>query len=56
MKGYAGFVLVALMSLGLVFLLLTRSRAPYDAPAADPEIVEIADAGDGGKSEAARRD
>lgn len=52
MKGYATFFLIAVMSLGLVFLLVTRSRAPHDAPAADPEIVEIADGGDGGKSDA----
>lgn len=52
MKGYATFFLIAVMSLGLVFLLVTRSRAPHDAPAADPEVVEIADAGDGGKADA----
>ena len=47
MKGYAGFVLIALMSLGLVFMLVTQSRAPYDAPALDPgSAVEAADAGD----------
>ena len=49
MKGYATFFLIAVMSLGLAFLLVTRARTPYDAPAADPEIVEAADAGDGGK-------
>lgn len=48
MKGYASFFLIAVMTLGLLFLLLTRVRAPYDAPAADPEIVEVADAGDAG--------
>ncbi|HSO34878.1 MAG TPA: hypothetical protein VLT33_20255, partial [Labilithrix sp.] len=53
MKGYATFFLIAVMSLGLVFLLVTRVRAPYDAPAADPEVVELVDAGDGGKTDAA---
>jgi len=51
MKRYGTFFLIAVMSLGLVFLLLTRSRTPHDAPAADPEVVEVTDAGDGGKAE-----
>src|SRR5882672_10114930 len=51
MKGYATFFLIAVMSLGLVFLLVTRSRTPHDAPLADPEIVEATDAGDGGKGD-----
>ena len=46
MKGYARFFLIAVMSLGLVFLLLTRARVPWDAPA--EEIVAVPDAGDAG--------
>ncbi len=53
MKRYATFFLIAVMSLGLVFLLVTRTRTPHDAPAPDPEIVEAADAGDGGKADGA---
>ncbi len=52
MKGYASFFLIAVMTLGLLFLLLTRARAPYDAPAADPEVAEVVDAGDGGGARA----
>ena len=48
MKGYATFFLIALMSLGLVFLLVTRTHTPHDAPAEVPEPVAMADAGDGG--------
>lgn len=49
MKGYATFVLIAVMTGGLLFLLLTRSRTPYEGvPDADPEIVQATDAGDGG--------
>ena len=51
MKRYATFFLIAVMSLGLVFLLVTRSRTAHDAPAADPEVVELVDAGDGGKAD-----
>jgi hypothetical protein len=51
MKGYAAFFLIAVMSLGLVFLIVTRSATPHDAPAADPEIVEVVDGGDGGKAD-----
>lgn len=47
MKHYATFFLIAVMSLGLVFLLLTRAREPHAAPA---EVIEIKapapDAGD----------
>lgn len=45
MKGYATFFLIAVMTLGLVFLLLTRSRTPHDAPA---EVIEVTAASDGG--------
>ncbi|MBX3230037.1 MAG: hypothetical protein KIT84_25615 [Labilithrix sp.] len=38
MKHYATFFLIAVMSLGLVFLLLTRDRTKHDAPA---EIIEV---------------
>lgn len=48
MKGYATFFLVAVMSLGLVFLLVTRSRTPHDAPAEVVEVTAAPDAGDGG--------
>jgi len=50
MRGYATFFLIAVMSLGLVFLLVTRDRTPHDAPA---EVVEIVDGGDAGRSDAA---
>lgn len=53
MKGYATFFLIAVMSLGLVFLLLTRSRTPHDAPAEILEPTVAADAGDGGAVAAA---
>ena len=46
MKGYARFFLIAVMSLGLAFLLLTRVRTPWDAPA--EEIVAVVDSGDAG--------
>ena len=51
MKGYATFFLIAVMSLGLVFLLLTRTRKDYTAvPSVDPAFVEGASplAPDGG--------
>jgi hypothetical protein len=48
MRRYATFFLIAVMSLGLLFLLLTRSRTPHDAPAEIVEIKEAADAGDAG--------
>ncbi len=48
MKGYATFFLVAVMTAGLLFLLLTRTRTPHDAPAEVIEVVVAADAGDGG--------
>ena len=51
MKGYATFFLIAVMSLGLVFLLATRPRLPYDAPDAEPEVVELADGGDAGAAD-----
>ena len=51
MKGYATFFLIAVMSLGLVFLLLTRSSSTHEAPSAEPEVVEVFDAGDGGKAD-----
>ncbi len=41
MKGYATFFLIAVMSLGLVFLLLTRTRKDYTAvPSVDPAFIE----------------
>lgn len=45
MKSYLTFFIVAVMTLGLLFLLLTRPRTPHDAPA---EVLELTDAGDGG--------
>ena len=42
MKSYLTFFLVAVMSLGLVFLLVTRSRKDHPAPGVDPEYVEVA--------------
>jgi hypothetical protein len=48
MKGYATFFLIAVMSLGLVFLLATRSRTAHDAPAEVVDLAPGADAGDGG--------
>lgn len=50
MKRYATFFLIAVMSLGLLFLLLTRSRKEHAAPAVDPDFIETAgvDGGDGG--------
>jgi hypothetical protein len=48
MKGYATFLLIAVMSLGLLLLLLTRSRTPHDAPAEVIEIAQVTDGGDAG--------
>jgi hypothetical protein len=48
MKGYATFFLIAVMTLGLLFLLLTRSRTPYDKVPAEVIEVVASDAGDGG--------
>jgi hypothetical protein len=46
MRGYATFFVVACMTLGLLFLLTTRTKRDWDAPAADPEPVSsAADAG-----------
>ena len=56
MKGYATFFLIAVMTLGLVFLLVTRSRKDHPAPGVDPAFIEAAaapDAGDGGAATAA---
>ncbi len=53
MRSYATFFIIAVMSLGLVFLLVTRVRTPHDAP---QEILEAKaeDAGaDGGQGDAA---
>jgi hypothetical protein len=55
MKGYATFFLIAVMTLGLVFLLVTRSRKDHPAPGVDPAFLEVAagpDAGDGGLGDA----
>lgn len=46
MKGYATFFIIAVMTLGLLFLLVTRARTPHKAPAEEIEVA--ADAGDGG--------
>lgn len=49
MKSYATFFLIAVMSLGLVFLLVTRARKEYTAvPSIDPEYVENGSPPDGG--------
>lgn len=50
MKHYATFFLIAVMSLGLIFVLVTRNREPHNAPAevieAKPEVLDAgADAG-----------
>lgn len=46
MRGYLTFFVIAVMSLGLAFLLVTRSRSPHDAPAEIlPPPVASADAG-----------
>jgi hypothetical protein len=45
MKRYLTFFIVAVMTLGLVFLLFTKPRTPYDAPAEIPEPKETLDAG-----------
>lgn len=47
MKGYVAFFVTAVMTLGLLFLLFTRSRTPHGAPAEVVEATE-ADGGDGG--------
>jgi hypothetical protein len=47
MKRYLTFFVVAVMTLGLIFLLVTKPRTAYDAPAEVPE-PESADAGDDG--------
>jgi hypothetical protein len=51
MKSYATFFLIAVMSLGLVFLILTRARKEHPAPGVDPEFLETA-AVDGGAPDA----
>ena len=54
MKGYATFFLIAVMTLGLVFLLVTRTRKDHPAPGVDPAFIEVAtspDAGDAGAAE-----
>ena len=48
MKGYATFFLIAVMTLGLVFLLVTRSRKDHPAPGIDPAFVEVATVPDAG--------
>jgi hypothetical protein len=45
MKRYLTFFVIALMTLGLVFLLMTKPRSAYDAPAEVPEPKETPDAG-----------
>lgn len=45
MRSYATFFVIAVMSLGLVFLLATRVRTPHDAPQELLEAHEEADAG-----------
>jgi hypothetical protein len=47
MKGYVTFFVIAVMTLGLVFLLVTRERSKHDAPAELVEVKEAADAGAG---------
>lgn len=54
MRSYATFFIIAVMSLGLVFLLFTRIRTPHEAPQEILEAKADEDAGpDGGKSDAA---
>lgn len=48
MKSYVTFFLIAVMSLGLVFLLVTRARDKHDAPAEVIEVKETPSAADGG--------
>ena len=45
MKSYVTFFIIAVMSLGLVFLLVTRERSKHLAPA---EVIEATGAADGG--------
>ncbi len=45
MKRYASFLLIAAMTLGLVFLLVSRERVKHDAPA---EVLEVKEPSDGG--------
>ena len=47
MKGYATFFLIAVMTLALVFLLVTRSRKDHPAPGIDPAFIEVAAVGSG---------
>lgn len=58
MKGYATFFLTAVMALGLIFLLATRSRTPHEAPLRDPVSVPLIEAGseDGGAVDAGATD
>lgn len=53
MKSYLSFFIVAVMTLGLLFLLLTRPRTPHDAPA---EVLELTEAGPEGGAEAGAAD
>ncbi|MDB4938539.1 MAG: hypothetical protein JWP87_5511 [Labilithrix sp.] len=48
MKSYATFFLIAVMSLGLVFLLVTRPHKDHPAPGVDPAFLEVAASPDGG--------
>ena len=48
MRAYLTFFLVSVMTLLLVFFLVTRTRVPHDAPAEVTEPVAVADAGDAG--------
>lgn len=48
MRSYVTFAITSFMTVALLFLLLSRDKVKHDAPDADPEPVEISDAGDGG--------
>ncbi|MCL2726471.1 MAG: hypothetical protein FWD69_18785 [Polyangiaceae bacterium] len=57
MRRYLGFVLTAIMSIALVFLIVTRARTTYDAPAKIVPVVSSIDGGaDGGVVDAGEVD
>lgn len=45
MRAYATFFVISVMTLGLLFLLVTRSRVPHAAPLASPVVETVVDAG-----------
>jgi hypothetical protein len=55
MKSYATFFIIAVQTLGLGFLLVTRDRSKHDAPAEVPELKESTSADAGADAEAGAR-